>query len=135
GASAAAGGGRGAGEDRRRVGKPPGRDVWQLPASSSDAYIGPRLNQIVLPAGFLLTLGFRPDIEDPELYGGIGVGIAHDLTHALDAGGADFDARGRPARWWSEADRGQFQARAACVEDEDSAFEVEAGLPPPGTPR
>jgi endothelin-converting enzyme/putative endopeptidase len=115
-------------EDRRRVGKPTDRNVWQLPASSSLAYIDAQLNQIVLPAGFLLAIGFRPDAEDPELYGGIGAGIAHDLTHALDAGGADFDEQGRPARWWSDADRAQFQARAACVDDEYSAFEVEPGL-------
>jgi endothelin-converting enzyme/putative endopeptidase len=88
---------RGVEEDRRRVGKPTDRDVWQLPASSSFAYIDPQLNQIVLPAGFLLAIGFRPDADDPELYGGIGVGIAHDLTHALDAGGADCDPRA-PAR-------------------------------------
>ena len=114
--------------DRRRVGKPTDRNVWQLPASSYLAYIDPQLNQIVLPAGFLLTIGYRPDADDPELYGGIGAGIAHDLTHALDAGGADFDAQGRPERWWSDADRARFEARAACVDDEYAAFEVEPGL-------
>ena len=114
--------------DRRRVGKPTDRDVWQLPASSSSAYIDAQLNQIVLPAGFLLTIGYRSDLDDPELYGGIGAGIAHDLTHALDAGGADFDARGRPVRWWSDADRSRFEARAACVDGEYAAFEVEPGL-------
>jgi endothelin-converting enzyme/putative endopeptidase len=114
--------------DRRRVGKPTDRDVWQLPASSSSAYIDAQLNQIVLPAGFLLTIGFRADMDDPELYGAIGAGIAHDLTHALDAGGADYDAQGRPTRWWSDADRARFEARAACVADEYVAFEVEPGL-------
>jgi putative endopeptidase len=114
--------------DRRRVGRPTDRDVWLLPASSSSAYIDAQLNQIVLPAGFLLTLGYRSDMEDPELYGGIGVGIAHDVTHALDAGGADYDERGRPARWWSDADRARFEAQAACIDEEYSAFEVEPGL-------
>src|SRR5262249_8469150 len=115
-------------EDRRRVGIPTNRNVWQLPASSSLAYIDPQLNQVVLPAGFLLTVGYRSHAEDPELYGGIGVNLAHDLTHALDAGGAEFDAQGRPAGWWSDADRTKFEARAACVVDEYAAFEVEPGL-------
>ena len=114
--------------DRRRIGKPTDRDVWQLPASSSSAYIDAQLNQIVLPAGFLLAIGFRPDMDGPELYGAIGAGVAHDLTHAIDAGGADFDARGTPSPWWSEADRAAFRARAACVGDEYAAFEVEPGL-------
>ncbi len=114
--------------DRRRVGKPTDRNVWQLPASSSGAYIDAQLNQIVLPAGFLLTIGYRSDLGDPELYGGIGAGIAHDLTHALDAGGADFDARGHPVRWWSDADRSRFEVLAACVDGEYAAFEVEPGL-------
>jgi putative endopeptidase len=114
--------------DRRRVGKPTDRDVWQLPASSASAYIDAQLNQIVLPAGFLLTIGFRPDMDGPELYGGIGAGIAHDLTHAIDAGGADYDVRGRPVRWWTEADRARFRERAACVDAEYAAVEVEPGL-------
>ena len=114
--------------DRARIGNPTDRNVWQLPASSSFAYIDPQLNQIVLPAGFLLAIGFRPDMDDAELYGGIGVGIAHDLTHALDAGGSEFDAHGRPARWWSDADRREFLVRAACVDGEYSSFEVEPGL-------
>ncbi len=115
-------------EDRRRIGRPTDRDVWQLPASSSGAYIDAQLNQIVLPAGFLLSIGYRPEADGPELYGGIGAGIAHDLTHAIDAGGADYDSRGRPERWWTDADRREFQARAACVENEYAAFEVERGL-------
>ena len=114
--------------DRRRVGRPTDRDVWQLPASSSSAYIDAQLNQIVLPAGFLLTIGFRPDADGPELYGGIGAGVAHDLTHAIDAGGAGFDARGRPVRWWTDADRARFEERAACVVEQYAAFEVEPGL-------
>jgi endothelin-converting enzyme/putative endopeptidase len=120
-------------QDRRRVGKPTDRDVWALPASSSGAYIDAQQNQIVLPAGFLLALGFRPDAEDPELYGGIGVGIAHDITHAIDAGGADFDAEGRPARWWSDADRTGFESRAACIDETYATFEVEPGLHLDGT--
>ena len=99
-----------------------------MPASSPGAYIDAQLNQIVLPAGFLLTIGYRSELEDPELYGGIGAGIAHDITHALDAGGADFDAQGRPARWWTDADASRFQERAACVAGEYAAFEVEPGL-------
>jgi endothelin-converting enzyme/putative endopeptidase len=114
--------------DRRRVGRPTDRDVWALPASSSGAYIDAQLNQIVLPAGFLLAIGYRSDANDPELYGGLGAGIAHDVTHALDAGGADFDAQGRPARWWSDADRARFETRAACVAGEYAGFEVEPGL-------
>jgi putative endopeptidase len=115
-------------QDRRRVGRPTDRNVWLLPASSSGAYIDAQLNQIVLPAGFLLTIGYRSDMEDPELYGTIGAGIAHDMTHALDAGGADFDARGRPVRWWTDADTAQFRTRAACVDETYAAFEVEPGL-------
>jgi predicted metalloendopeptidase len=115
--------------DRRRIGRPTDRDVWLLPASSSSAYIDAQLNQIVLPAGFLLAIGYRPEADGPELYGGIGAGVAHDLTHAIDAGGADFDARGRPVPWWTDADRAAFRERAACVDAEYAAFEVEPNLP------
>jgi predicted metalloendopeptidase len=45
-------------ENRRGIGKPTERDLWQLPPSSPDAYIDLQLNQMVLPAGFLRPPAF-----------------------------------------------------------------------------
>ncbi|HET9156491.1 MAG TPA: M13 family metallopeptidase [Myxococcaceae bacterium] len=114
--------------DRKRIGKPTERDLWQLPASSPGAYIDLQLNQMVLPAGFLRPPAFGLDQTDAENYGGIGTSIAHDLTHGIDAGGSELDVHGRPRPWWTQADREQFQGRGRCVSEQFEGYFIEPGL-------
>jgi putative endopeptidase len=113
---------------RKRVGSRRGRAVWQLPPSSPLAYIDVQLNQIALPAGFLRAPAFDLAATDASNYGALGTGIAHDLTHAIDAGGAEFDAEGRPRNWWTDADRQGFAQRGQCVADQYRGYFVEPGL-------
>jgi endothelin-converting enzyme/putative endopeptidase len=115
--------------ERRRVGRRVSRETWQLPPSSPDAYIDVQLNVMALPAGFLQAPAFDLAASDAVNYGAIGVGVAHDLTHAIDALGADFDAAGQPRNWWTEADRQAFQKRAQCVADQYEGYFIEPGVP------
>ena len=119
---------------RKRVGSRRGRAVWQLPPSSPLAYIDVQLNQIALPAGFLRAPAFDAAASDAVNYGAIGTGIAHDLTHAIDAGGAEFDADGRPRNWWTDADRQGFAARAP-VRGRSVRRLLRRARPPPRGPR
>ena len=120
-------------EDRRRIGKPTDRDLWQLPASSPDAYIDLQLNQMVLPAGFLQPPAFGLSQADAENYGAIGASVAHDLTHGIDAGGSELDLHGRPRPWWTETDRQEFQKRGRCVSEQFDGYFIEPGLHHRGT--
>lgn len=120
-------------ENRRGIGKPTERDLWQLPPSSPDAYIDLQLNQMVLPAGFLRPPAFGLEQSDAANYGGIGTGIAHDLTHGIDAGGSEIDVHGRPRPWWTETDRREFQARGRCVSEQFEGYFIEPGLHHRGT--
>jgi endothelin-converting enzyme/putative endopeptidase len=115
-------------EDRRRVGGRTDHARWALAPSSPDAYIEPQLNQMVLPAGFLQPPMFDPEATDAEIFGGVGVGMAHDMTHSLDALGAEFDPKGKPLSWWSDADKAAYTERSRCVVAQVESFEVEPGL-------
>jgi len=114
--------------DRRRVGQRVSREIWLLPPSSPDAYIDIQLNRMVLPAGFLQAPAFDLAASDAVNYGAIGIGVAHDLTHAIDALGADFDSKGQPRSWWTEPDRQAFQRLGQCVIDQHDGYFVEPGL-------
>jgi endothelin-converting enzyme/putative endopeptidase len=115
-------------DNRKQVGKPTDRGLWQLPPSSPDAYIDFQLNQIVLPAGFLQPPAFSLGATDAVNYGAIGVGVAHDITHTIDTSGAQFDARGRPRKWWTEADLEGFKQRGQCVVDQFEGYFIEPGV-------
>jgi endothelin-converting enzyme/putative endopeptidase len=114
-------------DNRSQVGKPSDPGLWQLPPHSSGAYLDLQLNTIVLPAGFLQAPAFRLDATDAVNYGGIGAGVAHDMTHAIDLGGADLDAQGRPQNWWTDADRKEFEKRGQCMIEQYEAYDVGPG--------
>lgn len=115
-------------EERSRLGKPTNRDLWALAPSSPDAYIDLQLNKLVLPAGFLQPPYFDPDATDAVNYGAFGVGLAHDLTHAIDLSGSEIDIMGRPRNWWTPADREEFDKRGQCVVDQFNGYFIEPGV-------
>ena len=115
-------------EERSRMGKPTNRDLWALAPSSPDAYLDLQLNKLVLPAGFLQAPYFDPDATDAVNYGAFGVGLAHDLTHAIDLSGSEIDIMGRPRNWWTPADREEFDKRGQCVVDQFDGYFIEPGV-------
>lgn len=114
--------------DRRRIGQRTSRAIWQLPPSSPAAYIDVQLNLMVLPAGFLQPWAFDLAASDAVNYGAIGAGIAHDLTHAIDALGAEFDSTGQPRNWWTEPDRDAFNKLGQCVVNQYDGYAIEPGV-------
>ena len=52
-----------------------------------------------------------------ELYGGIGTIIGHEISHAFDTNGAQFDKDGNYNNWWTEEDFDAFRARAQKLID------------------
>jgi len=114
--------------DRGHIGRRVGRAIWQLPPSSPDAYIDVQLNLMGLPAGFLQAPAFDPAASDAVNYGAIGAGMAHDLTHAIDALGRDFDAAGQPRVWWTKPDLDAFDKAGQCTVDQYDRYEIEPGV-------
>ena len=45
--------------------------------------------------------------------GGIGTIIGHEISHAFDTDGSQFDKDGAIADWWTDKDYAAFQARTA----------------------
>jgi putative endopeptidase len=113
---------------RRQMGKPTDRHGWVLPPSSASAYLDPQLNELVLPAGFLQPPFFDPAASDAVNYGAMGAGLAHDMTHAVDATGAELDPLGRSRSWWTDTDKTAFQKRAQCVSDQYEGYFIEPGV-------
>lgn len=49
--------------------------------------------------------------------GGIGMVIAHEISHAFDSSGAMYDEKGNYKMWWTEEDLENFRALAGKVAD------------------
>lgn len=115
-------------DNRATIGKPVDRDRWGMTPPTSNAYYNPSLNEIVFPAGILQPPIFRVDAADAYNYGAIGVIIGHEISHGFDDEGAQFDALGRLANWWSPADLAAFQAKGKCVVDQYDGYFIEPGV-------
>jgi len=108
----------------RQLNKAPNRDEWGTTPSTVTAYYNPALNEIVFPAGILQPPYFDLYADDAVNYGGIGMVIGHEFTHAFDDQGAQFDKNGNVTDWWTDEDYTKFKAKTQQVIDRYSSFTV-----------
>jgi putative endopeptidase len=114
-------------EVRRRLGRldqPVDTTEWEMPAHVVNAYYNPLLNEIVFPAGILQPPMYWPDADDAGVFGAIGTVIGHEITHGFDDRGSQFDENGRYRMWWTEADRAEFDRRAADLVEQVNGYRV-----------
>jgi putative endopeptidase len=114
--------------NRQQIGKPTNRDLWRVSPSSPDSYIILEINTMVLTAGTLQPPFFNPDATDAVNYGAMGIAVAHDLTHAIDATGAAIDLQLHRQNWWSEKDHRDFEKRGQCLVDQFEGYFIEPGV-------
>jgi putative endopeptidase len=107
-----------------QLNKAPNRDEWHTTPSTVTAYYNPALNEIVFPAGILQAPYFDLYADDAVNYGGIGMVIGHEFTHAFDDQGAQYDKDGNVTDWWTAEDYSKFKAKTQQIIDQYSAFTV-----------
>ncbi|MBC5775365.1 M13 family metallopeptidase [Pontibacter sp. KCTC 32443] len=107
-----------------KIGQPIDRTEWFMSPPTVNAYYNPSMNEIVFPAGILQPPFFDPKADDAVNYGGMGAVIGHELTHGFDDQGAKYDFAGNLKDWWTKEDLEKFNARAAMVDQQYSAYTV-----------
>ena len=95
-----------------RWNQPVQRDRWEMSANEVNAYYHPFKNIIVFPAAILQAPFYSLKQSASANYGGIGAVMAHEISHAFDNNGSQFDEYGNLHNWWTKADRANFQQRA-----------------------
>lgn len=110
--------------DLAKLNKPVDRSEWFTTPSTVTAYYNPSANEIVFPAGILQSPYFDNAADDALNYGGIGMVIGHEMTHAFDDQGAQFDKNGNVENWWTKADYEKFKAKTQQVIDLYNTFTV-----------
>jgi putative endopeptidase len=107
-----------------KFGKAPNRDEWGTTPSTVTAYYNPSLNEIVFPAGILQYPYFDLYADDAVNYGGIGMVIGHELTHAFDDQGAQYDKEGNVKNWWTDEDYSKFKAKTQQLIERYDSFTI-----------
>jgi endothelin-converting enzyme/putative endopeptidase len=107
-----------------KLGKPVDRNEWGMTPPTVNAYFNPQMNDINFPAGVLQPPLYDPKEDDAPNYGNTGSTIGHELTHAFDDEGRQFDAAGNLKDWWTAADAKGFEDRIQCIRDQYAGYIV-----------
>ena len=100
---------------------------WHMPAHMVNAYYSPDSNTIVFPAAILQAPFYSLEQSSSQNYGGIGTVIAHEISHAFDNNGAQFDKEGNLNKWWLDEDYEAFEEKQKEMIALFDGVETEAG--------
>ena len=90
---------------------------WEEPVFAVNAYYYSEGNEIIIPSGSLYYPFFDKKLPLGWNYGGLGCVLGHEMTHAFDKDGKDFNPDGFEKKWWTSADnRGYNKRTKALVE-------------------
>lgn len=109
------------------IGKPVDRVAWQTPAYDSSAYYYRVMNELAIPAGYLLPPWFDVNAERAMNYGGIGTVIGHEMGHAFDNQGSQYDGDGNLRDWWTDEDRSSFAERTERLVEQYNRYSPAPG--------
>jgi putative endopeptidase len=98
------------------------RGEWVMTPQTIDAVNLPAMNALNFPAAILQPPFFDPKRPLAADYGATGAIIGHEISHSFDDQGALFDAQGRLANWWSDADYAHFQAAGEALAQQYNGY-------------
>ncbi len=106
-----------------KLGKPIDREEWGMTPQTVNAYYSPTKNEIVFPAAILQPPFFDADAPAPLNYGGIGAVIGHEISHAFDDQGSQYDGDGNLNNWWTEEDETTFNDLTKRLVDQYDGYQ------------
>ena len=98
-----------------KIDQPVDKGKWDqliLKTAQVNAFYNTSDNSINILAGILQGDFYSEDMSEAQLLGAIGTAIGHEISHAFDTNGAQYDKDGAVANWWTDEDYAAFQARA-----------------------
>ena len=95
-----------------RINQKVDRDLWTSRIQQVNAFYDPSQNTITLCGGILGGSLYNSDMSREELFANVGDTIAHEISHAFDTTGCQFDEKGNIRNWWTEEDQKAFAKRA-----------------------
>ena len=80
-------------------------------------------NAFVVYDGLLASDSFAANMSKEELYGSIGAAIGHEISHAFDVKGSNYDEYGQRNNWWTDKDRTTYNAKVDKIKQVWSQYE------------
>ena len=110
-----------------KLGKPVDRSEWHMTPQTVNAYYSPEMNEVVFPAARLQAPLYDANAEPAINYGAVGISIGHEISHAFDDQGAQYDGDGNLRNWWTKEDGEKFSAKGKVLVAQYGAYSPVAG--------
>ncbi|GAB3444764.1 M13 family metallopeptidase [Massilia solisilvae] len=105
-----------------KLGKPVDRSEWEMTPQTVNAYYSPEMNEVVFPAARLQSPLYDADAEPAVNYGAVGISIGHEISHAFDDQGAQYDGDGNLRNWWTSEDSEKFAAKGKLLAEQYGSY-------------
>ena len=128
-------------ENIRTISKASLKDMYALEGQQVDktewityphvvnAFYYPLNNDVNFPVAFLqIPAVYSEDASYEENLGGVGFVIGHELSHAFDSSGSQYDENGNAVNWWTDEDAAAFSALCNNVVEYYSGQEDAPGI-------
>lgn len=90
---------------------------WDDDVFAVNAYYYNEANRLILPSGILRWPFFHEGASDGWNFGGLGASIGHEISHAFDNDGKDFDEHGNKHVWWSRSEQMRYHKTTKALID------------------
>lgn len=84
---------------------------WDEPVFAVNAYYYSQSNEMVIPLGSLYWPFYSSTAPLGWNYGGLACIVAHEMTHAFDKDGKEYDPDGFPKKWWTPTDNRAYNKK------------------------
>jgi putative endopeptidase len=85
-----------------------GKDWIASPLDVNSYYVS-ILNSVYICSGIIGDFVYEESRSDAMNYGALGMVIAHEVSHAFDAEGCQYDENGDLRDWWTEEDKNYYE--------------------------
>ena len=98
-------------ESVKEYSEPVDKEKWGDAPQTVNCFYDPTKNSLYILGAYAQGGMYNSEMHDEELLAKLGSVIGHEISHAFDSSGAQFDKDGNMANWWTEEDRAAFLER------------------------
>ena len=120
-------------QNARKLIEPVDKTRWEEYPTTVNCFYNPSANEIYICAAFAHCAMYSPDMCDEQIMAAIGIVIGHEISHAFDSHGSQFDKDGNLNNWWTEEDYARFGEKNKKLEAYYDNISVWDGMPVDGS--